>query len=346
MRRALVVGLVVVLLLQAFTGVAAAQQQQVGGTLVVDDGETVNGFTGYAGTIVVRGTVQGDLTAFAGRVVIEEGGVVTGRVRAFAGSVVIGGTVEQNTVTYAGKTTVTESARLGGSFGAIGGGASIAGTVNGDATAVTGAATLESSADVNGFLIHVGSLTDRGGNVRLGIRSASELALVPSLTGATGVFFGLYLLVADAFVGSALLYLFPGFARDVVETASEEPQQIALAGIVAAVAVPAVAAIAAITVVGLPLALALAVLFLVLVWLGTIYGRYMVGYGVVSAADRANPYLGLVVGILLVAVLSRLPFIGPILRGLVALLGVGALALGVYGAYELVRENRGSGVSV
>jgi len=346
MRRALVVGLVLVLLLQPFTGVAAAQQQQVGGTLVVDDGETINGFTGYAGTIVVRGTVQGDLTAFAGRVVIEEGGVVTGRVRAFAGSVVISGTVERNAVTYAGKTTVTESARIGGSFGAIGGGASIAGTIGGDATAATGAATLEPSAEIDGFLIHVGALTDRGGDVRLGIRSVSELALLPSLTGATGILFGLYLLVADAFAGAALLYLFPGFARDAVETASEEPQQIALAGIAAAVAVPAVAAIAAVTVVGLPLALALVVGYLLLAWLGTIYGRYMVGYGVVAAADRPNPYLGLVVGILLVAVLARLPFIGPLLRGLVALLGVGALALGAYGAYELVRENRGGSANV
>ncbi|MFB6206958.1 MAG: polymer-forming cytoskeletal protein [Haloglomus sp.] len=340
MRQVLVAVLVVALVIPTFAGVASAQSQRLGGTITVEEGETVNGFTAYGGRIVVRGRVEGDLTAFGGRVVIAEGGTVTGRVRAFAGSVVIAGTTGGNAVTYAGHVEIAESGQVGGSFGALSGSVIIAGTVTEDATTVAGTVTVQQSARIDGFLTYVGSYENRGGTVKLEARHVSELSLLPPLTGAGGVLFTLYLLIADCFAGAVLLAAFPSFGRDAADTILEEPQQVALAGLVAVIGVPVLVLVSALTVVGLPLALAGLVGFLVLLWVGSIYGRYLFGATILSYTERESRYLALVVGLVVTAVLSLLPIVGDIIRVLLALGGVGVIALGLYVAYESVGERR------
>jgi cytoskeletal protein CcmA (bactofilin family) len=343
MRRVLAVVLVVSLLLPAFTGAAAAQSdagQRLGGTVVVEADETVNGFTAYAGTVIVEGRVEGDLTAFAGRVVVEEGGTVTGRLRAFAGSVVVAGTTGGNAVAYAGHVRVRETGRVGGSFGAVGGGVVISGTVRDDATTVAGSVTLAPTADIDGFLTYVGEFDDQGGTVSLGARPVSELSLLPSLTGAGGVLLGLYLLAADLFVGVVLLTAFPAFAEDAAETVVEEPERIAVAGLGAALGIPVAVALAALTVVGIPLAVAGLVGFIALLWVGSIYGRYLLGALLLSYADREGRYLALAAGLLVTAVLALVPIVGDLLRAGLALAGVGVVALGLYVAYESVGDRR------
>jgi len=79
-RRTAIAVLVAVALVASATGVAAAQETRAGGSVVVDEGETVDGVQAIGGTVVVRGTVDGNLQALSGSVVIEQGGRVTGDV--------------------------------------------------------------------------------------------------------------------------------------------------------------------------------------------------------------------------------------------------------------------------
>lgn len=344
MRQVLIAALVLALVLPTFAGVASAQsQQRVGASVTVLEGETVNGFTSYAGRIVVNGRVEGDLTAFGGRVVIAEGAEVTGRVRAFGGSVVVAGETGGNAVAYAGHVNITESANVRGSLGGVGGSVDLAGTVRDDATTVAGSVTLAPSAEVDGFLTYVGEFDDRGGSVSLGARHVSELSLLPPLSGTGGVLFTLYLLLADCFAGALLLSAFPEFARDAIETAGDQPQRVAAAGAVAALGIPVGAAIAALTVVGLPLAFAALVGFVVLLWVGSIYGRYLLGAGILSFTERDDRYLALLVGVAVAAILSLIPILGELVRALLAVAGVGTVALGLYVAHESVRERRPGG---
>jgi hypothetical protein len=340
MRQVLVAMLVIALVLPTFAGVASAQSQRLGGAVVVEEGETVDGFTAYGGRVVVEGRVEGDLTAFAGRVVIAEGATVTGRVRAFAGSVVVAGSTGGNAVAYAGHAEVADTGRVDGSFAGVGGSVVLAGTVRDDATTVAGTVTLDPSAEVDGFLTYVGEFDDRGGSVALDARHVSDLSLLPPLTGAGGVLFSTYLLVADLLAGSLLLALFPAFAADAVETVGDQPQRVAAAGAAALVGIPLTAALAVLTVVGVPLALAALAGYVVLLWLGSIYGRYLLGAGVLSYTDRDDRYLALLVGVLVVAALSLVPFLGDLVRVLLLVAGLGSLTLGLYVAYESVAERR------
>ena len=113
---ALTVLLVAVIALAVLPGTAAAETRS-GGSVVVDGNETVDGdLDAFAGSIVVRGTVTGDLNAFGGSVRVA--GTVDGDVSATAGTVTLtrNGTVGRSL--DAAAETVTVDGRVGGDLNA------------------------------------------------------------------------------------------------------------------------------------------------------------------------------------------------------------------------------------
>jgi len=74
MTRTALTLLVLVALLASLPAVAAAETRS-GGTVVVDEDETVDDdLEAFAGSVVVRGTIDGDLTTAGGDVRIAETG--------------------------------------------------------------------------------------------------------------------------------------------------------------------------------------------------------------------------------------------------------------------------------
>lgn len=340
MRRAIPL-LAVLVVLATVPGVVAADTR-VGGRVVVESGDRVSGdVTATGGTVVVESgaTVDGDLTAYAGRITVEENATVTGQLRAYGGTVVVRGTVGDNAVAYGGRITVTETGVVRGSLGAIAGRATVAGTVRGD---VTGGVqvTLAPTARITGSVIYQGSLDDRGATVEEGIRKAAELSLLPTIPQPLLV---LYLLLADALLGAVLLVAVPRFTWSGTNTATAEPGRTAVAGLLAAVVVALLAVVAALTVVGIPLALALLALVGVGLWVGSVLGRLALGSALIGLADPDDdhPWAALALGLVVVAALSLVPYLGPVVRLAVALLGLGVVVLGLRAAYEAVRERPG-----
>ena len=100
-NRYIAIAFVALLVLAAGPTAAVAQSAggsvgatQAAGTVVVDDGETISSLDVMAGTVIVRGTVAGDLNGVAGDVVVAETGVVEGDVSVATGSLRIAGTVD------------------------------------------------------------------------------------------------------------------------------------------------------------------------------------------------------------------------------------------------------------
>ncbi|ELZ27779.1 hypothetical protein C475_07655, partial [Halosimplex carlsbadense 2-9-1] len=104
--------------------------------------------------------------------------------------------------------------------------------------------------------------------------------------------------------------------------------------------VPIVLVVVAITIVGIPLAFAGSVAFGLLVWLGTIYGRFILGTWLLSLADIENRWAALLVGVLAVAVLRLVPVLGALTRFVVFLLGFGALVAVLVDGYRDRRDRR------
>ena len=101
---------------------------------------------------------------------------------------------------------------------------------------------------------------------------------------------------------------------------------------------PVVLVALAVSVVGIPLSILGAFGFAAVVWIGIVYGRFAVAAWLRSAIDLDNRWLALIVGLVGGAALSRLPIVGGLLDLLVLLLGLGALAAGLYGGWRTARK--------
>ena len=324
---------------------AAAQSQRVAGTVVVEEGETVNGFRAFAGTVIVRGTVTGDLEAYGGNVVVAETGTVDGRVRAYGGSVHIAGQVNRNTVAYGGSITVAESGIVYGNFGAFGGTVTVAGTVSGDVNAVADTIVLADTAEVTGGVYYSGDLQDDGAAVQGPVESTGDLDIVPTF-GLPAPIVDIYFLLVNLLVGAFLLALFPDSSGRIADRIVEAPLESAAAGIVVGVGGLLLALVLLLTIVGIPLAFAVLFGWLVVAWVGTVYARIAIGALALSRTEATQWWAPLVVGVVLVWLLISLPnwlgvpYVAGFLRTVVTVFGVGALALGAKDWYDSAEPRR------
>lgn len=338
MRRTIAAGFALVVCLSLFVGVAAADNR-VGGTVVVEAGETVDDVTAVGGTVVVEGTVDGDLSAYGGNVRIAESGEVTGIVRAYGGGVRIDGRVGGNVLAYGGSVTLGESGAVDRTFGAVGGGVTVDGTVGDDANVFARTVTLGPTATVEGDLTYEGSLEGDETAVEGVVQRTRDLALLPPV-GATLAALSFFMFFANLLLGAVLLYAGPRFADSAYRTSVAEPLRTGGAGLAAVLAVGLTAALLSMTVVGIPLAVALLLLAVVGAWVAAVYGRYVVGEWLLSYTDLDNPYLALVVGAVVVAVVGLVPYLGSVLQTVVFLFGAGVVALGLLQLYDLVSGSR------
>ena len=326
--RWLVLLLAALLTLAALPGVAAAEQRTAP-TVVVTEGEELTSLTAHGGTVIVRGTVAGDVDAYSGSVVVAESGVVEGDLRTYAGSLRIAGTVGGNAVAYAGSVTVAESGVVRGSLGSAAGEVTVAGRVRGDVTAGAALLSLAPTAEVGNDVTHDGRL-ERAPGATVGgqVRAVDDIGLGPSFpTLPPGVFF-VYGVLSNLLVGGILLYFGEDFSVSVAENAVLEPSSSLLSGLAAVVAAPLALLALAVTVIGLPVATVALLALPALGWVAAVLGRFALGAWLVSFVDVDRPATGLAVGVVLVALLVRLPFrAGLAVEAGVLLFGVGAVVV-------------------
>jgi len=164
-----------------------------------------------------------------------------------------------------------------------------------------------------------------------------------------------YALFATLLVGLLFLLVAPTFTEGVSERSSDQPLLSLGAGLLVAVGLPALVAVLVLLVLVLPIALVGFVLFgrpwltylaLLLValpawtfgslvyggvlWLGYVLGGLALGTWLLSLVEVTNRWGALALGVLVLAALSFVPVLGGFVVFVVVLLGVGALALGVW----------------
>ena len=340
-RRIVVVLLIVGLFIPLATGGVAGQSVTgASGSIVVGEGETVDGIEGVAGSIVVHGTVTGDLSGAAGSIRIAETGRVEGNLDAAAGTLIVDGTVTGDVQAGAGSFELSDGARVGGAIDVGAGSITVDGAVGGDVRAAAETVVIGPNADVGGeFRYDASEFTrDPDANVAGGVVEDA------SLRGDTGVSFGMdvapswfgtvYAFAAHLVLGAVLLFVFPRFSRDVAARVERDPLESGGVGLLTLFAVPIVVLLVTVTVVGIPLALLGIAGYVAAIWIATVYGRYAVGTWALRRLGSENRWLALVVGLAGVAVLGAVPLVGWIVELLALLLGLGALAFGLRGRYQ------------
>jgi cytoskeletal protein CcmA (bactofilin family) len=334
-RRIALLALAATLLLAPATAVVTAQSVGgVRGTVVVEADRTVASVEAVAGTVVIRGTVTGDVAGAAGTVHVTETGRVGGDVAVAAGVVRVDGAVAGNVNAGAGTVEVSETARVDGDLDAGAGYVSVDGRVDGDVRVGAETVALGPNARVGGDVRYDAADFSRDPDAAVegsvvGERRRSDP--VPTPVGSV-VTVG-YGLLANLFFGFVLLLAFPAFSDGVVTRVANEPARTAGVGLVALLGVPLVLLVTALTIVGIPLSLVGAVLFAGTLWAGSVYGQYAIAARVFVALGLPVGWLTLVAGLVGFAVLGVVPVLGGLLDLLALLLGLGALAAGLRAAY-------------
>lgn len=334
--RSLALVVTALLLLSAVPGVVAAGDR-AGGTVVVAQGETIDGdLDAFGGTVVVRGTVDGDLVAFGGDVRVE--GEVTGDVDAVAGNVWVAGNVGGDVDAAAGNVYVRPGADIGGRLAAAAGNIVVAGAVHGNANLAGGAITLAETATIDGnveYAADADGFTDRGATVGGTVTRVEDLDAGPWAGPIVpGWALAVYGFLVNLLLGAVLLLAFPASSAAVAERVASDPLRTGGAGLVTVVAVPLLVVALAITVVGIPFALVGALGFALLLWVALVYGRFALGVWLVSLADTENRWLALLVGLLVGGLLALVPWLGGLVTVVLVLLGLGAVVALGYAGYR------------
>jgi hypothetical protein len=230
------------------------------------------------------------------------------------------------------------------------GDADIAGTVNTltviDGTATVHGATLEEIVVISGTLALEEGTTVLG-NVR-SIESTvtqtedvvlggdvkgldAELIALGAFLGPAMLLFAIGMLLASLVAGLLLAGLGSRQVRAAERVIGEEPLQVFVIGLVAAIAIPVLAIVAMITIVGAPLGLGIlfgilpALAFVGFLVAAIFLGEELLGTRKEPMAER--PYRAALLGVVVLQVVGIVPVVGGLVTAVASILGVGAILL-------------------
>ena len=355
-----------IVLLAILSGVALAQgalsdKLRTGDTVTIGAGETVsNDVYAFAGTVRVDGTIDGDLVASGG--LVEVTGTVTGDVLAAGGSVnvtgtvggdarvaggtlTIGGSIKEDLLATGGQLTVTSSGTVGEDLIAGTGQLTIDGTVTGSVLARTGTYTKGGTV---------------GGTEDVTITGRDDQPPQPGEPGAAPtatqqVIDAVRHFLVVVLVGALMIWFAPRAYATMKSALRERPVPAAGWGIVAILGFVVLLLVVLIGMILLAIAfgalgfsdlIGLDILAGIVAILGaslafTVVAGYLadalVGVALASLvmrgenSSRWRELAVLAVGAAVVVVLSSVPIVGPWVKLVVILLGLGAVILWIRG---------------
>lgn len=311
---------------------------------------TINGDVFCAGqTITIDAKVNGDVLCAGQNITLN--GTVSGNVRLAGQTVDLNGKVTRSASIAGQSITLSSTAAVGRDLSLAGQSASVDAPVARD---ITGAVqTLDLSKPVGrNVLLHSNQVNLYSGAIVIGSLTYTSPHTLNQYSGAhvrgpityhkssahnvslnAGFFIGakLYWFVALIVFSVALVALFPRLFREWNVTWGSRFWWAVLAGFVAMFVVPVVAIILAFTLIGIPLAIVLALLWIVEAFLTVPLSAYFVGSLVVP---RFHPLLLVLIGVVILGIVELIPILGWIVGFAAYWLGSGMLLMGLQRHYR------------
>lgn len=300
----------------------------------------------FAQTLEVRGTIKGDLVSFAKRTIVS--GTVDGHIFNCSQSFDLDGQLGHSIYGWSQSFRVGERGRVGDGVVAgagdlslegevkrsatiFAGNADVSGNVGRELTMAGGSLTLANTARVGGDLtarvrqlknVHIAEGATIAGKRDIEVRVRHNRFTRPKF-----YFYQAIWLAAAMLVGWLALLLLPRFFEASTQAVGAGWRSLGL-GFALLAGVPLAAILLAITLVGLPLAfmsfgLYLVALYLAKIWVGAFLGRKLLKPATTSKSDWL---VALLVGLVILTVLSFIPYLGGLVRFAIACLGLGAFA--------------------
>ncbi len=317
------------------------------------------------GNVSVPAAVSQDVIAAGGEILLE--GEYGDDLRVAGGEVTLGGPVEGDAVLAGGTIRLGEATRVAGRTWLAGGRIEVDGVLSGElrimgdqvtiAGSVTGPAdiyanrlTILSSARMEGPILYHGpepAVVEDGARLTQGI-SYEQI----ERQDVDGRWAGLFFLFAWLVLGLAWVFLFPAFSRTAAEATLRDPFPAAGTAVLIAIVTPLIAFLLFLSVVGFLAALVLLGLWLLWGVFGYVNGLVVLGTQVLrwvrrGGAEPVDPARAnapgmraatVAVGVLVLAILTLIPGLGPglsfLLSLLLWLLGAGGLARALLARYR------------
>lgn len=365
MRRRNILGALLLFLLPIimWVGLASAQTFRSGDVATVSAGETIDSSLFVSGrTVDISGTVNGDIfcagmnVSISGKVrgdvicagqTVTVSGTVDGDVRLAGQSVSIGGQITGSATVASSVFSLESSSTISNDLSVAGNDLVLNGTVGRDAALAGSTATIDSKIgrNVNANVENVQLLgqANIGGGLYYTSFNEAQINQTAKVAGETKrtqpahssntlkkpfvISFGivLYIIASLMILSLALVLLFPGAVHTATSSAIQNPLKILLVGFVASLAVPVLIVILMISVLGIPLALLLLVIWLLILFLsGPVFGYYI---GRLIFNKHKNPFLIMAVGSFLVLLALFIPILGFVVWLAALWMGSGMLLL-------------------
>ena len=323
----------------------------VGANTVLIDG-TVHGDLFCAGQkVTITGTIDGDV--ICGGQTIEITGAVGGNIRAAAQSLTIGSSVKRNVsvagatielsktasvageLLFAGQTLIDDGVIKGGITG-VSEGATVNGPVAGDISLDSDTVTLGASARIRGNVTYtsdtkatIASSASISGAITQQKPQETTTKTAPTQNASAqwpanaipGILF--YLIVT--FV---ILKLFPASTTRITDRMTASIVPTALTGLITLVVVPLVTIVLAVTIVGIPFALVLALLYVVAILVCRVYVGILVGWYILDSFHSKlvkSVYWQMLIGVPILWFMFKAPFVGGLVGFLAVIWGLGAI---------------------
>lgn len=278
--------------------------------------------------IDVSGNVGGELYAMGGDVIVE--GTVGGEVYVLGGDVELSGVFDK--VLHAAGGKMDLSGTFNDEVNCGGGVVRLSGSFANDANIQAGTFKLLSGAVIEGDLNYAAKDFDRAEDVVINgaVNKMPEAEWEAKGPGwGVIVFFGLAGLIGYFIVGMVLSGFFPNFTKGAVDRTFSQFAQNLGWGLLVFLLTPLAVLVLLITIVGIPLGILVGIAFGVGIFIGEIIVSAAVGGLVFSLFKKPDAayWLKLLVGLIILFIISIVPFVNFIAILLIWILGLGTLAL-------------------
>lgn len=331
-----------ILLLLAAVGLTGFtfDQSAFGPTVKIDktiylDGQIDGDVFLFANEVTVNATISGDLIVFAGQADIQ--GSVRDDLRVVAGQLNLNAAIGDDVSLAAGQIDISEDTKINNSFIAAAGRVRFDGQAEKDVTIFAGSVDIFPHATIAGNL-----------NLELGqppvINSQAQIAgeinqtlkpkkIMPHFKPAFKTITGLILLeklaslTIEALIGWLLIVLLPQLAKQLLSLGLKQPGAAIGWGLLFLTVVPLLACLFIITLIGIPLGVVTILIYIVSLSLAKLLVGLSLGSRLLKDEKFQKPYLSLVLGLAIMAILQLIPVFGWLAYFILILFGLGLLTL-------------------
>ena len=311
------------------------------------DGQVDGDVYAFAHQLDVTGHINGDLIGFVQSERVS--GVIDGNIRTMTNNLTISGTVDRSVTTWnqtfnldpsgkigrsltAGGQTLSMDGKVGRDFLAFSENTTIGGFVGGSFRGHGKTLSIASGTEIDGKTIFEGQ---KEPSVASDVKLGSPLEYTKAVRRSHergGSYYVWRVIWTGAFIlfGLVLIGLMPRFSLETVESSGQIGASFGL-GVLVFFGVLIGSIIACLTIVGLLVGLSSLMLWLVMVMAAEVAVGGIVGQWILGRNDEFWPFvLRMIVGILVVRMITSLPFLGFWAALAVTLWGVGAISLALY----------------